>query len=70
MRLTGARVARTATEASPAALRLHRGRVLFEDSGAASKPELDLGGYLILPGLINAHDHLEFNLFPRLGEGP
>src|SRR5207249_3380361 len=23
-----------------------------------------------LPGLINAHDHLEFNLFPRLGRGP
>ncbi|MGE5325466.1 MAG: amidohydrolase family protein [Deltaproteobacteria bacterium] len=31
---------------------------------------LDLTGYLILPGLINAHDHLEFNLFPRLGRGP
>jgi cytosine/adenosine deaminase-related metal-dependent hydrolase len=25
---------------------------------------------MILPGLINAHDHLEFNLFPRLGAGP
>jgi cytosine/adenosine deaminase-related metal-dependent hydrolase len=31
---------------------------------------LDLRGYLILPGLINAHDHLEFNLYPRLGRGP
>jgi cytosine/adenosine deaminase-related metal-dependent hydrolase len=31
---------------------------------------LDLRGYRILPGLINAHDHLEFNLFPRLGSGP
>ena len=29
-----------------------------------------LGGYLVLPGLINAHDHLEFNLYPRLGRGP
>ncbi len=28
---------------------------------------LDLAGHLLLPGLINAHDHLEFNLFPRLG---
>jgi cytosine/adenosine deaminase-related metal-dependent hydrolase len=25
---------------------------------------------MILPGLVNAHDHLEFNLFPRLGHGP
>jgi cytosine/adenosine deaminase-related metal-dependent hydrolase len=31
---------------------------------------VDLSGYRILPGLINAHDHLEFNLFPRLGGGP
>jgi cytosine/adenosine deaminase-related metal-dependent hydrolase len=31
---------------------------------------LDLEGHLILPGLINAHDHLEFNLYPRMGCGP
>src|SRR5215475_10788265 len=31
---------------------------------------VNLDGYLVLPGLINAHDHLEFNLFPRLGNGP
>src|SRR4051794_26070914 len=30
--------------------------------------ELDLSGYLMLPGLINAHDHLELNLFPVLGK--
>jgi cytosine/adenosine deaminase-related metal-dependent hydrolase len=30
---------------------------------------IDCSGYLMLPGLINAHDHLEFNLFPRLGNG-
>ena len=30
---------------------------------------LDLQGYMLFPGLINSHDHLEFALFPRLGRG-
>ena len=30
---------------------------------------LKLDGLRVLPGLINAHDHLEFALFPRLGRG-
>jgi cytosine/adenosine deaminase-related metal-dependent hydrolase/ubiquinone/menaquinone biosynthesis C-methylase UbiE len=31
---------------------------------------IDLNGYLLFPGLVNSHDHLEFGLFPRLGKPP
>ncbi len=51
------------------------GAVLIEDGHIASlheavdesAPKLDLTGYVLLPGLINAHEHLEFGLFPKLG---
>jgi cytosine/adenosine deaminase-related metal-dependent hydrolase len=32
--------------------------------------EIDLSGFLLLPGLVNAHDHLEFSLFPKLANPP
>jgi cytosine/adenosine deaminase-related metal-dependent hydrolase len=70
MRLTGARVARDANCARRLDLEIRRGRVQTFRSSTGRGPELDLDGYLILPGLINCHDHLEFNLFPRLGQGP
>jgi cytosine/adenosine deaminase-related metal-dependent hydrolase len=70
MRLTGARVALSATSAERIDLAISRGRLLPWGSPTGSGPELNLDGYLILPGLINCHDHLEFNLFPRLGQGP
>ena len=29
--------------------------------------QVDAGGALLLPGLINSHEHLDFNCYPRLG---
>jgi cytosine/adenosine deaminase-related metal-dependent hydrolase len=69
MILRGARVALGPTEAARLDIGIESDRVRV-CSSAVSGPELDVDGFLILPGLINAHDHLEFNLFPRLGAGP
>lgn len=69
MILRGARVALGARESGYIDLYVARGRVNTLVSKKRSRVALDLSGFLILPGLINAHDHLEFNLFPRLGNG-
>jgi hypothetical protein len=40
---------------------------------SGTKPDythIDLSGFLLLPGIVNAHDHLGFALFPRLGNPP
>ena len=37
---------------------------------APGPADINLSGFLILPGLVNAHDHLQFALFPRMGNPP
>lgn len=69
MILREARVAVSADRAEPADIATAAGRIRAMGRVPGSRG-LDCSGYLILPGLINAHDHLEFNLFPRLGNGP
>lgn len=53
-------------------LRLAGGRVAEAGRGLVPRRRervLDAADHLALPGLVNGHDHLDLNLFPRLGEG-
>ncbi len=68
MILCGARMALNARDTARMDLAITRNRITF--STRENCPTVDLSGYLLLPGLINTHDHLEFALFPRLGRGP
>ena len=70
MLITGARVAMNSWTASHLNLWLNNGLLSFSPVSSGRIPTLDLHDFLVLPGLINAHDHLELNLFPKLGRGP
>ena len=69
MKISGARIALGASESERRDLAIRQGRLCFETGTRRDDAVLDLDGFLVLPGLINAHDHLEFNLFPKLGNG-
>jgi cytosine/adenosine deaminase-related metal-dependent hydrolase len=73
--LRGARVALGPRRSEALDIAVARGRISGlhrPASGCAEQagPVIPLAGCLVLPGLVNAHDHLEFSLFPRLGRGP
>ena len=69
--LANARVAVGPSAAHYAHISIQQGNIAdITDWSVPSRSELDLSGYMLLPGLVNAHDHFEFSLYPRLGEGP
>ena len=68
--ITGGQCALSAYDALPRTLTVEGGRIRSILNGSPEPmTQVSLDGYLVLPGLINAHDHLEFGLFPRLGDG-
>jgi cytosine/adenosine deaminase-related metal-dependent hydrolase len=69
--LRNARVAQDAEHASRLDIVIRNGVIegLERNIPTSGHSVFDVEGSLVLPGLINAHDHLEFGLFPRLGKG-
>ncbi len=71
MILGGARVAMAAHRAPRADVEIRGRRIArIGTLPIAARAAVDLTGFMVLPGLINAHDHLAFNLFPLLGKPP
>ncbi len=78
LHLYGAHCALGADELVRASVVVHDGSIASIVNGSAAARvgqakcacEIDMDGYILFPGLVNAHDHLEFALFPRLGSPP
>lgn len=77
LHISGASYALGPDTSTDACISIEDGHIHSITSGPSKYREISrspgmigLPGYLLLPGLINAHDHLEFGLFPNLGTGP
>lgn len=75
--IRGARCALGPSESARVSIAIIDGYVtcVGSESRSSSAPqsgdnEIDLGGFLVIPGLINAHDHLQFALHPRIADPP
>src|SRR5437667_273834 len=68
LRLRGGRPWRGGGARAVEPLAVARGVVVA--GGASAEAEADLAGRAVLPGLVNAHDHLDFSTFPPLGRPP
>ena len=75
MLVYGARCAIGPRECVPASIEIASGRItrILNDSSPAAGSgclAIDFREFLVMPGLINAHDHLEFSLFPKMADPP
>jgi cytosine/adenosine deaminase-related metal-dependent hydrolase/ubiquinone/menaquinone biosynthesis C-methylase UbiE len=68
LQLTNARIGTGPTTWREGAVSIDDGRIAtIRDHVDVAAQALNLQDYLLLPGLINSHEHLEFGLFPKLG---
>ncbi|MDB5158090.1 MAG: hypothetical protein JWR50_2797 [Mucilaginibacter sp.] len=58
----------TITSNGPVDIQLKNGQLIPADKNTASDLQLTFNDALAFPGLVNWHDHLDFNLFPQLGD--
>ncbi|MCC8427177.1 hypothetical protein [Mucilaginibacter sp. UR6-11] len=59
----------TITGTGPVNIQLKNGQIVAPGSNApADALQLTFDNALAFPGLVNSHDHLDFNLFPQLGD--